>query len=230
MRVLMKKIVLILALFFLTSGSFASQNDVGKTDYVKRIMKFYGLPSSKNLIMLNVEGYQQTTDVTCGPSSVMSLMRYYHMLKSDEMNSKTELRIAKEMGTSDEIGTTPQQMVQWLKNHGFNVSSGEHGTLEMLRNNLKNGIPTIVEWIDWGGHWVVVTGYKFEDKIYKGNKDTLFLADPAVHFDNVKHIKGLAVFNPNRFASMWFDAKLFKPGHVVDGIYIIATPSKKTAH
>jgi len=198
-----------------------------KQEYADSIAKFYGLPSSKNLIMLGVKGYQQTTDFTCGPASVMSLMSYYGMLKEDELNNKTELRIAKEMGGANPNGVDPQKMVLWLKKNGFEVRSGENGTLEMLRDNLKNGTPVIVEWIDWGGHWVVVTGYDIEDKVYQGGKDSLFFADPAVHFNNVKYINGLSVFNPYRFESMWFDARLFNPGHLVRGIYIIAIPNKK---
>jgi hypothetical protein len=131
------------------------------------------------------------------------------------------------MGTSTKVGTNPQQMSDWLKNHGFEVKSGENGTLDMLYVNLKKGVPTLVEWIDWGGHWVVVTGYNKEDKAYKGDKDSLFLTDPAVHYDNVKYMNGISIFNPNQFDSVWFDAKLFKPGQITNKIYIVTVPKSK---
>lgn len=225
----MKKIILSIVFCSLTSLTLAGQNCKTENAYAKTLASFYALPSSKNLTLLNVKGYQQTTDYTCGPAAAMSLMRYYHMLRPNEMNHTTEMRIAKEMGTSNKVGTNPQQMVSWLQKHGFEVRFGENGTLNLLRDNLKKGIPTIVEWIDWGGHWVVVTGYDVENKIYHGNKDSLFLADPAVQYDNVKTINGINVFNPDRFASMWFDAQLFNPGHLVKGIYIVAVPAKTTA-
>ena len=46
-----------------------------------------------------------------------------------------------------------------LNQHNFKVTWGENGSLDMLRGNLARGVPTLVEWIDWGGHWVIVVGY-----------------------------------------------------------------------
>jgi len=184
------------------------------------------LSSTKNLTMLKVKGYQQTEDYSCGPASVMSLMNYYGMLKDSDMNKSTELKIIKEMGTTKESGSSPQQIITWLKNHGFDVKSGINGTLSMLQDNLKNGIPTIVEWMDWGGHWEIVTGYDAVGKTYDNDKDTIFFANPSAHFENanIKFFNGITKFNPDRFASMWFDAQYFNPGHLVKGIYIIAVP------
>lgn len=186
---------------------------------------FYQLPPGKQFIRLNVKGYQQTLDYTCGPAAVMSLLHFYNKLSTAELTPATERRIAKEMGTSPASGTSPQQIIRWLKQHGFKVQAGTGGTLAMLRHNLQQGIPTLVEWIDWGGHWVVVTGY------YQGNSnipdpghDTLFFADPAAHYANVMNLDGITAFNADRFENMWFDAQYFKPGQIVKGIYIVATP------
>ena len=177
------------------------------------ISRFYGINPSEDLSLLTVKGYQQTEEYTCGPAAVMSLMHYYGLLSPLEMTKSTELRIAKEMGTSKDVGTSQQQMVNWLKQHGFEVISGKKGTLDLLRSHLKKGEPVIIDWFDWGGHWAVAIGY---------NKDLLFLADPYVQHDTVKSINGIMVFNINRFESMWYDA------HLVKGIYIIAVPKTMT--
>ena len=192
--------------------------------YRQTIAKFYGLPSTKNLTLLHLKSYQQTEPYTCAQAAVMSLMHYYSMLSDTQMNKETELKIAKEMNASKEIGTSPQQIASWLKNHGFNVQVGENGTLTLLQENLKKGIPTLVEWIDWGGHWEVTTGYDAAGKTPDDDKDTIFFADPSAHYDNVKYMDGITTFNPDRFASMWFDAQFFNPGHLVKGVYIIAVP------
>jgi predicted double-glycine peptidase len=213
------------------ANKLANQNQNSKnldSQYTKTIANFYDLKSFSHLNILKVQGYQQTEDNTCGPSAVMSLMNYYHMLSPSQVNKTTELKIAREMGTTLEYGTKPKQMVHWLEKHGFNVKSGTNGTINMARNELNHGTPVIAEWVDWGGHWVVITGYNQQGKKMDIDKDTLFLADPAVRFDNIKYIYGLSTITPDRFASMWFDAQYFKPGHLVKGIYIIATPKHKS--
>jgi predicted double-glycine peptidase len=219
-------IALTIVLAFLTTTVVANPlPKKASIDYQNKIAHFYGLSSSKNLTFLTVKGYQQTEDYTCGPAAIMSILHYYGKLKDSEMNHATEMKIAKEMGTSAEIGTTPQQIITWLKQHDFKVTSGENGTIEMLRANLEKGIPTLVEWADWGGHWVIVTGYNAQGKTIHDEKDTIFFADPSARFDNEKSIYGITTFNPDRFASMWFDAQYFNPGHLVRGIYIAAVPN-----
>ncbi len=226
-----KSFVLVMLLIFSApsiafQANIANKNTTALDKHRNEVAHFYGLKSVKNFILLPIKGYQQTEDYTCGPASVMSLMNYYGMLSSKQMNKTTELKIAKEMGTTKEVGTSPQQIINWLEHHGFEVKSGENGTVSMLQDNLKKGIPTIVEWIDWGGHWEVVTGYNAVGKTSDEDKDTIFFANPSAHFENanIKFINGITIFNPDRFASMWFDAQYFNPGHLVKGIYIVAVP------
>ncbi len=192
---------------------------------------YYEMQPGPYYISLGVKGYQQTTDYTCGPAAVMSLLRWHNILSDQSMNHDTEMVIAKEMGTGDinsaHPGTTPQQMATWLKKNGFEVTVGYNGNLEMLRENLRKGIPTLVEWIDWGGHWVVVTGYHAAYESPAKGVDTIFFADPAVHWTWVNNPDGISSFNAWRFRDMWFDAQYIKPGHLVKNIYIVAVPTKK---
>ncbi|MDR3491832.1 MAG: C39 family peptidase [Gammaproteobacteria bacterium] len=213
---------------FFNNVSFAAQDksDITASLYRSQVAHFYGIKHTKNLTLLKIKGYQQTEDYTCAPAAVMSLMHYYGKLTDNEMNKITELKIAHEMHTSKETGTTAKQIVNWLKTHGFDVVSGEHGTIDMLKNNLQKGIPTLVEWIDWGGHWELVTGYDAEGKTYDDDKDTLFFTDPSAHFDNVKYMNGITMINPDRFADMWFDMQHFNSGRIERGVYIVAVPKK----
>ncbi len=163
--------------------------------------------------LLNFNSYQQTTEYTCGPAAVLSLMHYFGK-EGDEMT------IAGEMGTSPLTGTTPEQMTTWLNNHGFTASWQEEGSLEMLRANLANNVPTLVEWSDWGGHWVMVIGYdtRNTDDLMD---DVIIFADPYDRHDD--NMDGITWFNAERFYYMWYDALLF--GKVMRRIYIYATPA-----
>jgi len=169
---------------------------------------------SPGLTLLNVRSYQQTTEYTCGPSAVLSLLRFFGK-DGDEMT------IAEEMGTSTTTGTTPEQMANWLNNHAFNASWHEEGTLELLRRNLKNKIPTLVEWSDWGGHWVLVMGYDTRNTPDPMD-DVIIFADPYDRHDDT--MDGFTWFNAERFYYMWYDALLF--GRVMKKIYIDAIPIK----
>ncbi|WP_371371834.1 peptidase C39 family protein [Sporomusa aerivorans] len=192
---------------------------------------YYEMTPNPNYVSLGVKGYQQTTGYTCGPAVAMSLLRWYNLLGDQDLNQNTEMTIAREMGTGDltarHPGTSPQQMEKWLKSNGFEVTVGYNGTLAMLRENLHNGIPTLVEWIDWGGHWVIVTGYYVASGAPEEGPDTIFFADPAVHWTTVNNPDGISSFNAWRFRDMWFDAQYLNPGKLVRNVYIVAVPKKK---
>ena len=166
--------------------------------------------SSPGKILLDVNSYQQTTEYTCGPSAVLSLLNYLG-------KTGDEMTIAKEMGTSTSIGTNPEQMTTWLNSHGFIASWHEEGTLEMIRANLKNKIPTLVEWSDWGGHWVLVAGYDTRNTEILDD-DVIIFADPYDRHDDFKD--GLTWFNAQRFYYMWYDALLF--GRTMKRVFISA--------
>ncbi|MFH0761942.1 MAG: C39 family peptidase [Bacteroidota bacterium] len=164
-------------------------------------------------ILLKVDSYQQTTDSTCGPSAILTLLRYYG-------GTGNEMAIAAEMGTSATHGTTPDQMANWLNSHGFNASWHENGTLDTLRNNLGKKVPTLVEWSDWGGHWVLVVGYDTRNTAAPDD-DVILFADPYDRHDD--NPDGTDWFNAGRFYYMWYDARLF--GRMMTRIYIDAEPT-----
>jgi hypothetical protein len=170
--------------------------------------------TDSTLVLLPLRAYQQTTSYTCGPATLLTLLRYYH-------RNGAEMRIAEEAKCSKEKGTNPQNMVAWLESHGFNVKWGEHGSLEMLRKNLAAGIPTIIEWIDWGGHWVTVVGYDTRGT-ETTRDDVIYFADPADGVDGDRD--GLTSFSARRFNAMWFDAFLFD--RPMFKVYITAVPKR----
>jgi hypothetical protein len=155
--------------------------------------------SNPYLSILPISAFQQTTSYTCGPAVLVTLLKY-HDRDGDEMI------IADQARCTPEKGTNPENMVVWLESNGFRVTWGEQGSLDLLRSNLEQGVPTLVEWIDYGGHWVLVVGYDT-----KGTEDlrddVVVFADPADGHDGERD--GLTSFNALRFDAMWFDAFLF---------------------
>jgi len=192
---------------------------------------YYEMTPNPWYVSLGVKGYQQTNDATCGPAAVMSLMHWYNMLSNKDLTAETEMRIAREMGTGDmkspRPGTTTEQMVAWLEKNGFVVISGEDGSLELVRGYLNKGIPVLVEWIDWGGHWVVATGYHAAYESPTKGPDTIFFADPSSHWGNPNNPDGISSFNAWRFRDMWFDVQYLKPGQITRNVYIVAIPLKQ---
>lgn len=205
------------------AGALAAPSSVSAANY-------YEMKPSPWYVSLGVRGYQQTTEHTCGPAAVMSLLHWYGLLADSQLNAATELRIAREMGTGDKQsarpGTSVAQMTNWLEQRGFVVASGEDGSLELVRGYLNKGIPVLVEWIDWGGHWVVATGYHAAYESPARGPDTIFFADPASHWANPENPDGISSFNAWRFRDMWLDVQYLNPGRITRQVYIIAVPAK----
>ena len=162
----------------------------------------------------NLTAYQQTTDYNCGPAALLSLASFYG-LPGIEKNVETEMRIAKELGTRDfnssQPGSKPEEMAMWLEKNGFDVvlefeDKGDATALQRLRDNIKNGTPTLVEWIDLSGHWAIAVGYDYRNQSDPWD-DILILADPYDRYDD--YCDGYSFVNANRFYFMWFDALYF---------------------
>ncbi len=188
------------------------------------------LSASENVDFIpNLKAYQQTTDYTCGPAALLSLAKFYGMPDIEE-DAKTEMKISQEAGTRDfnssRPGTKPQEMVAWLEKNGFSVQlefedKGDSTALERLRDNIHNGIPTLVEWIDLSGHWAIAVGYDYRNASDPWD-DVLILADPFDKYDD--YCDGYSFVNANRFYWMWFDALYFD--NTTWRTMITATPKK----
>lgn len=190
---------------------------------------FYSLPPcsspTPNWAVVCACGYQQTTDYTCGPSSVMSLLIFNGFLATEDANHVTEMRIASEMGTNDVNGTDSPQMAAWLAalvkpdgTHLYHSVAGVNATVGMLRNYLSKGEPVLVDWIDWGGHWALAVGYLSSP--LGPDYDSVYFADPATHFrmPMTNNPCGITGMNAQRLQAMWFDSSR------VRGVHVLATP------
>jgi len=195
------------------SGSCAPPSN-GSTAWFPRIEPALLASSPSVDFIPGLKGYQQTTYYTCGPAALLALAKFYRVPGIEE-NEETEMRIAREMGTRDmnstQPGTKPEEMLGWLRDHGFDArieyeDKGDGSALERLRENLRSGIPTLVEWIDLGGHWEIAVGYDYRNESDPWD-DVLIFADPFDRYDDCQD--GYSFVNANRFYWMWFDALYF---------------------
>ncbi|MFA4861483.1 C39 family peptidase [Methanoregula sp.] len=183
---------------------------------------FDTLKSNDHLTVIPLKSYrQQMTNYSCGAVAAMTVMSYYG--KPLPNADAEEERVAREMNpsVSTETGINPEQVTTWFNRNGWNATWGTNGTGVMLRENLKNGIPTMVEWIDWGGHWVVVVGYDTRGT-ESGWDDVIIFADSVDSHDD--RVDGITYFNYGEFDAMWFDAHYF-PENMKNRAWVVAVPN-----
>jgi len=211
-----KPACLMLLPFFLlsfdVSKSYASSSET--IVLTKEIISSLEKCPRKNTMELNCKSYHQTTNYTCGPAAVMTLMRYYGMLSAKDMNKTTELRIAHEMSATagDGGGTTPSQVESWLADHGFSVDSGQNVSTDLLIANVKKGIPTIM---GANRHWVLAKGY---------NKGSTPAEDEVIFADSCCNV---SVMSRDTIDMMWAEAHM-PSNHCSDNVgrFIVAIPQK----
>jgi hypothetical protein len=195
--------------------SVASQN---KDEYVSLSKvdcdnPFSASGTTKSGVHLDCKTYHQTTDYTCGPAAVMTLLRYYGRISPSDMNQKTELRIALEMGATD-AGTSMSQVTGWLNSHNFNiVDSGTKAESEMIIKNLKKGIPTM---FGVNHHWILAKGF---NEGATPDKDEVLFSDSCCN---------TTIISSKDIDSMWLEGQL---NHLhnnncneTTSEYIVATP------
>lgn len=178
----------------------------GPDCWTAEVASFYSLSGGgSNLTMLPIPAYQQFFDYTCGPVSTMNIFRYFGFLSDAQMNPTTEQQFAKAMNSNPATGTEVAGIVDYVSSLGWTVASGVNAEISFLRSSLAQGVPVLIEWVDWGGHYVVVSGYNVGSSSYLNDLDSLFLSDSASSGDIPRSLRGLTVINPDRFFGMYFE-------------------------
>jgi len=182
---------------------------------------FDTLSSNDHLTVIPLKSFrQQVTNYSCGAVAAMTVMSYYK--KPVNNTDDEEILLAHEMypDVTEKTGINPEQMTAWFNRNGWNATWHTGGSREMLLANLKAGVPTIVEWIDWGGHWVVVVGYDTRGTETVWDDVIIFADSVDCHDDRVD---GITYANYGQFDTMWFDSHYF-PAGMQDRVYVVAAP------
>lgn len=168
------------------------------------IVDYFWLEPEEDLrILPQFRTYQQTTEYTCGAASALMVLYHFGVETYDEM------ALAQAMKTDPEKGTTVEGMAGFFESIGWDVDC--HADTEYrfedieawrayLTEQLDAGIPVMVDWEDWAGHWQVIIGLDGcgTDDPYD---DVLILADP---YDITDHCQdGIYIFSFGRFFDMW---------------------------
>lgn len=139
--------------------------------------------------------HHQTTDYTCGPSSLYMALSYYNFSKVSES------WLAKAAKSNSNTGTSQSGMIAAVKavnaKYGTNffMTTQKFYGWNTIRNYLAKGVPVIVRvhsWLDtYGTHYVLITGINFEtgkvrlaDPSYNG-KGTFSIYDKGVSVHEV---------------------------------------------
>jgi len=195
-------------------ASFQGRADVKDSPYFKK-PDVYNMKSGGSLLLLEkYKTRQQQTGYTCGPAAALTVVQYFLGEVPD-----SEMGIAKIMDTHPagvkDPGTNTRGMSRYFEQKGWTVKNalkeGSPDTykkfLDFVDDNLKQGIPIMVENVEWGGHWRVIIGHDTMGDA-EGMNDVLILADP---YDTSDHNQdGYNIISAERFYYMWFDAQLFR--------------------
>lgn len=168
------------------------------------IHDFYNQKSEGSLhILPRFKTYQQTTEYTCGVASARMVLHWFGVDEYDEMQLADMVQIDEEKGTSVEGLRDLFLSLGWqVDSHAETVP--RFSTVEAweayILERIDAGVPILVDWVDWAGHWQVVIGVDTcatEDPY----DDVLILADP---YDITDHYQdGYYTFPLGRFFDMW---------------------------
>jgi len=186
-------------------GADAYENSLDHPDSKYYVVNdFYSMQSEGSLHLLSqFETYQQTTEYTCGVASARMVLHWFGVDDYDEM------QLAELAGTDTSKGTSVEGLVDFFAGLGWNVEfhadttpafEAIEGFEGWVIDHIDAGIPVMVDWIDWQGHWQVVIGVDTcgtEDPY----DDVLILADP---YDITDHYQdGYYTYPFGRFFDMW---------------------------
>lgn len=163
---------------------------------------FYHAESNDTLTILpRFKTIQQTSWWSCGVSSVEMVLNYYGKL--GDWNEKT-LADLRTDHSDIHIGTCLDQIIEMFdKVGGFQLETTydykdnlDAINMAFIKTKIKEGLPIIVGWNDWGGHWQIIIGYDDMGTAYEGD-DVIIVADS---FDTTDHNQdGYGVYGAERF-------------------------------
>ena len=184
---------------------------------------FYILPQFKTI--------QQTCWWSCGVSCAEMILEYYG--KRGEWNE--ESLAALRVDHSDQhIGSCLDQLIDIFDAvGGFELETTydytdnlDAVTMSFIKERIAAGIPILIGWNDWAGHYQVIIGYDTMNTEYEGD-DVIIVADP---FDTTDHNQdGYGVYGAERFIYNFSFYDFFgdAPEHLSEKCFIAVKPSAK---
>ena len=165
---------------------------------------FFHMKSDATLHILNqFKTYQQTTEYTCGAASALMVLNWFGQTRYHEKAVAGLLETHCTRGSSVENIADLFDLIGWNVEYHASVDpkfqTVEEAEQAIIRY-IDRGIPIMVDWVDWAGHWQVLIGIDTcgTDTPYD---DVLIFADP---YDVTDHNQdGYYTFPLGRFFGMW---------------------------
>jgi len=163
------------------TGGYERSGDYDNSPYYK-FFDWYDAQSTDSLTLL--EGFrttQQVTEWTCGPSSALMVMDWFGM--NDEGLTEVDLAQMRQGGQPGATLVNGQLELfsklnadygqDWVY---FSMRDYEGWVGDLIPELLAQGIPMMIAWDEWGGHWQVIIGYD-DMGTWQTQDDVLVLAD-----------------------------------------------------
>ncbi|QOX65598.1 hypothetical protein FRZ06_20680 [Anoxybacterium hadale] len=226
------------------TGSYRHTGDVPYSSYYSHF-DFYNINSDSVPSLVLLEQFrttQQATEWTCGLASALMSIEWF----GENNSGFTEIDLA-QMRQGGKAGATTvngmeevfetlnedyggdwawftmRDLDDWLGIGDHYLGSGtsfgtEDGLDGLIPYLLSNGIPMMIGWDEWGGHWQVIIGYD-DMGTPETQDDVLILADP---YDTTDHnMDGYVIESFERLVYGW-DAAFDE-----DNAFIVAFPASE---
>lgn len=192
----------------------------------------YHMKSNDTLTILeHFPTIQQSSEWSCGVDAALMVLKYYDALGDYDEKSLAEFRTNK----LEPEATSLKSMIQIFQGvGGFSIKSTydykeseyDQISLEMIQDYLKKGIPVMVAWNDWGGHWQVIIGYDTMGT-ETTQDDVIIVADS---YDTTDHNQdGYGIYGAERFFYNWTMYDFFEKNYGLperDKLFIAVEPLK----
>lgn len=189
---------------------------------------YYNAKSGGTLhILEHFETYQQTTEYTCGAASARMVLHHFGEDGYDEM------QLAAQMTADETHGITVEGVRDFFGSIGWTVEAHAdtgyyfesfEDFIAYTVEKIDGGVPVMVNWEDWGGHWQVIVGIDTASEL-SAYDDVLILADP---YDVTDHCQdGYYVYPAGRFFSMWREGACTANAVPYEQPFVTVQPSVK---
>ena len=154
-------------------------------------------------ILSHFKTYQQTTEYTCGAACALMVLNWFGQKLYHEKAVAGLLETHNTKGSSVESIADLFDLIGW--NVEYHASTDRkfqsaEAAGQAIIDYIDRGIPIMVDWVDWGGHWQVLIGIDTCGTATPYD-DVLIFADP---YDVTDHKQdGYYTYPLGRFFGMW---------------------------
>ena len=206
------------------AASFGGSGDHPQSRYYVANDYFHMQSDATLHILSRFKTYQQTTEYTCGAASALMVLNWFGQKQYHEKAIATLLETHRVKGSAVENIADLFDLIGW--NVDYHASTDRNfqtveAAEQAIINYIDRGIPIMVDWVDWAGHWQVLIGIDTcgTDTPYD---DVLIFADP---YDVTDHKQdGYYTYPLGRFFGMWREGPCAEKANPYQQPFVAAWP------